>query len=53
MELFKEIVKELHDIGIKVVLDGVFNHEQYFAFKDAGEGRAVEFGNWYYSAREV
>jgi glycosidase len=35
VELFKEIVKELHDIGIKVVLDGVFNHTgtQHFALR--------------------
>ena len=52
VELFKEIVKELHDIGIKVVLDGVFNHtgKQHFAFKDLREkgAHASEFGNWYH-----
>ena len=52
VELFKEIVKELHDIGIKVVLDGVFNHTgtQHFAFKDLKEkgAHASEFGNWFH-----
>ncbi len=35
-EDFKELVSSLHDSGIKVVLDGVFNHvgRGFFAFKD-------------------
>ncbi|NVM55452.1 MAG: hypothetical protein HWN66_17225 [Candidatus Helarchaeota archaeon] len=35
-ELFKEIVSELHDLGIKVILDGVFNHvsREFDSFKD-------------------
>ncbi len=33
---FKEICKSLHENGIKVILDGVFNHvgRDFFAFKD-------------------
>lgn len=33
---FKEICKTLHDNGIKIILDGVFNHvgRDFFAFKD-------------------
>ena len=35
-EDFKELVSALHDAGIRVVLDGVFNHvgRGFFAFKD-------------------
>lgn len=36
---FAEVVKKLHENGIKVVLDGVFNHvgRGFFAFKDVLE----------------
>lgn len=36
---FKEVVKDFHDHGIKVVLDGVFNHvgRGFFAFQDVKE----------------
>ena len=35
-EDFAKIVKELHAAGIKVIIDGVFNHvgREFFAFKD-------------------
>lgn len=38
---FKELVKELHSNGIKVVLDGVFNHvgRGFWAFRDVLEKR--------------
>lgn len=38
---FKQIVKNLHDNGIKVVLDGVFNHvgRGFFAFQDVLQNR--------------
>ena len=38
-EDFKELVSALHDAGIRVVLDGVFNHvgRGFFAFKDVLE----------------
>jgi cyclomaltodextrinase len=52
VKLFKEIVKELHEIGIKVVLDGVFNHtgKGHFAFQDLMKCGASdsEFSNWYH-----
>lgn len=40
-EDFKALVKELHENGIKVVLDGVFNHvgRGFWAFKDVLEKR--------------
>lgn len=38
---FKELVKELHENGIRVVLDGVFNHvgRGFWAFRDVLEKR--------------
>ena len=35
-ESFKKICKTLHENGIKIILDGVFNHvgRDFFAFKD-------------------
>ncbi|MFX0065043.1 MAG: alpha-amylase family glycosyl hydrolase [Candidatus Hermodarchaeota archaeon] len=35
-ELFKQIVDELHDLGINVIVDGVFNHvgREFASFKD-------------------
>ena len=38
-ELFKEIVRELHEMGMKVIVDGVFNHvgRDFFSFKDVQE----------------
>jgi cyclomaltodextrinase len=35
-ELFKEIVDELHNLGIRVIIDGVFNHvsREFDSFKD-------------------
>jgi len=50
--LFKEIVAELHELNIKVVLDGVFNHtgQRHFAFADlcAKGPAASEYANWYH-----
>lgn len=38
---FKQVSKNLHDHGIKVVLDGVFNHvgRDFFAFEDVKQHR--------------
>ncbi|MBN2156858.1 MAG: alpha-amylase [Candidatus Lokiarchaeota archaeon] len=35
-ELFKEIVEELHQLGMKIIVDGVFNHvgRDFFSFRD-------------------
>lgn len=40
-EDFKEVSKALHENGIRVILDGVFNHvgREHFAFKDVREHR--------------
>eukprot|EP00873_Tetraselmis_striata_P008001 jgi/Tetstr1/428265/TSEL_018304.t1 len=49
--LFKEIVGELHALGIRVLLDGVFNHtgRSHRAFQEtasAGPARS-KYANWY------
>lgn len=49
-EDFKKLVKELHDNGIKVVLDGVFNHvgRGFWAFKDVLEKRwDSQYKDWF------
>jgi glycosidase len=43
-------VKECHNAGIRVILDGVFNHtgRDFFAFKDIKEHReASQYRDWY------
>ena len=39
LETFKEMVRKAHELGIKVILDGVFNHcgPHFFAFQDVLE----------------
>ena len=46
----KEMVKQCHDKGIKVILDGVFNHtgRDFFAFKDIKQNREnSQYKDWY------
>lgn len=50
-EDFKEVCDALHDEGIKVVLDGVFNHvgREFWAFQDVLEKRQdSEYRDWFY-----
>ncbi len=47
---FKKICKTLHDNGIKVILDGVFNHvgRDFFAFKDVQQNLGnSRYCNWF------
>ncbi len=47
---FRELATELHGRGIRIVLDGVFNHcsDRHPFFLDAIEkGRASEYWDWY------
>ncbi len=47
---FKAYVAKCHDMGIKVVVDGVFNHtgREFFAFKDLKANReASPYKDWY------
>jgi glycosidase len=50
-DLFKQIVKELHDMGIKVLVDGVFNHvsREFDSFKDIKQYRENSWRkHWHY-----
>ena len=50
-EDLKELVDKAHSMGMKVVLDGVFNHtsRDFFAFKDILEkGENSPYCNWYH-----
>lgn len=50
-EEFKEMVKVYHENGIKVIVDGVFNHcgWKFFAFNDVVEkGKASRYKDWFY-----
>ena len=47
---FRELTKKLHGQGLKVVLDGVFNHvgRDFFAFKDVQEHREnSRYRDWF------
>lgn len=49
-EDFKEFVKNCHANGVRVVVDGVFNHtgREFFAFKDIRENRErSRYKDWY------
>ncbi len=48
--LFQEVLDELHKRGMRVILDGVFNHtgREFFAFRDLREkGRESRYQDWY------
>lgn len=50
-EELKEMVAECHSRGIRVLLDGVFNHcgPDFFAFRDVLEkGEDSEYRDWFY-----
>lgn len=47
----KELVEKAHGMGLRVILDGVFNHTSpvFFAFADvAKHGAASPYRDWYY-----
>lgn len=53
-ESFKKICDTLHQNGIKVILDGVFNHvgRDFFAFKDIQQnGMSSIYCNWFHNVR--
>ena len=46
-----ELVKKAHDLGMKVILDGVFNHTgtDFFAFQDCVKNKEKsKYWDWYY-----
>ena len=51
-EDFKEVCEKLHENGIKVILDGVFNHvgRDFFAFRDVKENKwNSRYKDWFYT----
>ncbi len=50
-QIFKELVEKAHNMGIRIVIDGVFNHcgTEFFAWKDVVKnGKKSKFYNWFY-----
>lgn len=49
-EDFREFVRSAHEGGIRVVVDGVFNHtgRAFFAFEDLGKNREASPYRWWY-----
>lgn len=50
-EILKRLVKKLHDNGIRIILDCVFNHTgtDFWAFRDVlKKGPESHFKDWYY-----
>ena len=48
---FKNLCTKLHDNGIKIILDGVFNHvgREFFAFKDVQQNKSNSiYKDWFY-----
>ncbi len=53
-ESFKKVCDTLHENGIRVLLDGVFNHvgRDFFAFKDLQQnGMSSIYCNWFHNVR--
>lgn len=54
-EAFAELVDTAHGMGMRVIIDGVFNHcgRHFFAFEDVLQnGRASEYWDWFYGLEE-
>ncbi len=50
-EDLRELVDKAHGLGLRVILDGVFNHssQQFFPFADIAEkGERSEYWDWYF-----
>lgn len=54
-EEFAILVDAAHSMGMRVIIDGVFNHcgRHFFAFEDVLQnGRASEYWDWFYGLEE-
>lgn len=52
---FKELVQRAHRMGVRVMIDGVFNHVGWksAAFKDViSKGKASEYWDWFFRLQE-
>lgn len=54
-ESFKRLVDKCHSLGIKVVLDAVFNHtsHKFFAFRDIIEKKDSYYKDWYFFKNDI
>jgi len=53
-KLFLKLIDEVHKRGMKIIIDGVFNHTgvQFWAFQDiVNNGRQSEYKDWYHINR--
>lgn len=51
LQIFRELLAELHRVGIKIIIDGVFNHtgDTFWAFQDVlKRGAESRFKDWYH-----
>lgn len=51
LEEFKSLVNDIHSLGMKIVLDGVFNHIGYYSsiFQDViNNGNKSKYYDWFY-----
>lgn len=56
LELLRRLVREAHQAGLRVVLDGVFNHcgDGFWAFRDlVRQGRRSAYRDWFFLRGEV
>lgn len=54
-EEFRELVEKAHDMKMRVIIDGVFNHcgWNFFAFRDVVEkGKTSKYWGWFYGLNE-
>ncbi|TCL70967.1 glycosidase [Hydrogenispora ethanolica] len=51
IQVFKELIFKLHQAGIRIIIDGVFNHtgDSFWAFQDImSRGEESRFKDWYH-----